>query len=337
MSDRTFDMMRFLETAGWADAQRHPVTGDASNRRYNRLVQPDGATAILMDAPPDLAGDVQPFVDISEHLRAHGISAPEIYHADVPNGFLLLEDFGDALFADLMAQTPERELPLYRDAADVLLHLRGVPKPDLHTATAAWLGDMLAPLFDWYAPETSPAPIAAFRESFDRHATEVAEVPTVMMLRDYHAQNLLFLPERRGISRVGVLDFQDAMLAHPAYDLVSVLQDARRDVSAKTEAEIMAYYLDRSGDDPARFRRHYALLGLQRNLRILGIFARLCLKDGKAQYLAMMPRVWGYIERNLSHPDLDALRPLLDACVPAPSPALLAELKSRCPNTAIPS
>jgi len=333
VNDRETEIHKFLRRIGWSDADRRSVAGDASNRRYDRLTDTRGNTAILMDASPDQGEDVRPFVRIAEHLRNAGLSTPEIYHQDAAKGLLLIEDFGDALFADLMAGEPSRQIPLYRDAADVLLHLRDVPKLDLVICDTAWLVDMLAPLFEWYAPRTD----SAFSEQFSSFADDVAQHETVLMLRDYHAENLLMLPDRSGVQRVGLLDFQDAMLAHPAYDLVSVLQDARRDVSTTVEAEIIDYYLGKTRQNADMFRRHYAILGLQRNLRILGIFARLCLRDGKAHYVDMIPRVWNYVQQNLAHPALAPLAASVSATLPEPTPDFLEQLKRQCPRQPTPS
>lgn len=305
-------------------------------RAYDRLTGAGGQTAILMDAPPGTGEDVRPFVRIATFLRAAGLSAPEILAEDAPSGLLLIEDFGDALFADLMAADPDRQLPLYRAAADVLLALRAVDPPDLQVCDAHWLTSMLDPVWDWYAPETDRQAKAEFLALFDPLARQVAETRKVLMLRDFHAQNLLLLPDRDGVRRVGILDFQDAMLAHPAYDLVSILQDARRDVDPGIEAAIVDYYLKSADSDPEPFRRSYAVLGLQRNLRILGIFARLCLRDGKAAYVDLIPRVWGYVTRNLTQPDLAPLAPALSRLLPEPDPDFLNRMKKRCPKPPTP-
>ncbi|KIN65766.1 Aminoglycoside phosphotransferase [Sulfitobacter noctilucae] len=329
MTDRADQSTAFLTAIGWQDARRSVVAGDASNRRYDRLIKADGAAAILMDAPPDKGEDTGPFVSISRHLCDIGLKAPEIYNQDSEHGFLLIEDFGDDLFADLMANDPGVEIPLYRAATDVLIHLHQHPAPPLPSSDAQYLTTMVAPLFDWYAP--NPDGMDAFAEQFYPLAQRVANADQVMILRDYHAQNLMLLDQNGGLARVGILDFQDAMLGHPAYDLVSILQDARRDVSPEIEAEILAYMLDRIDTEATEFRACYAILGLQRNLRILGIFARLCLRDGKAHYVDLIPRVWGYVQRNLAHPDLLPLSKLLDRLLPDPSSPFLESLKQRCP------
>ncbi len=319
----------FLDRIGWDDAARATVAGDASNRSYDRLTRADGTTAILMDAPPDRGEDVRPFVKIAEHLTANGLSAPNIYHQDAENGFLLIEDLGNALFARKMAAEPGRQEMLYRAATDVLVDLHAFPLLPLPVCDAAWLTGMTELVFEWYAAPDEDT-LRRFREIFTPLADSVDEARRVIILRDYHAENLLWLPDRTGSARVGLLDFQDALLGHPAYDLVSVLQDARRDVPPAIETAMIAHYLARTGLPPAPFTRAYAILGVQRNLRILGIFARLCLRDGKPHYVDMIPRVWEYVIRNLAHPDLTDLATFLRSALPAPTQDFLEHLKRQC-------
>jgi aminoglycoside/choline kinase family phosphotransferase len=323
----------FISRAGWSDAQRSLVAGDASNRRYDRLRRADGSTAILMDAPPDRGEDVHPFIKVAGFLTDQGFSAPEIYHQDCSNGYLLIEDLGDARFAELMARDPARIPPLYRAAVDVLVQLHRCDPANLAPCDADWLIEMTAPFFDYYAPEANTRLNKDIITPILPLAKQVATGRQVVILRDYHAENLLWLPQRVGIAKVGLLDFQDALLGHPAYDLVSILQDARRDVAADTEATMIDHYLSQAAVPSKRFRTAYATLGLQRNLRILGIFARLCLRDGKAQYVDMIPRVWGYVMRNLAHPALTPVKDVLAPALPRPSPEFLEQLKSRCANT----
>lgn len=318
----------FIARNGWAGARRVTVAGDASNRRYDRLLAAQGHSVILMDAPPERGEDVRLFIRIANYLRDLGLSAPQIFAADQNAGFLLIEDLGDALFADLMAQDPARQSPLYRAAVDVLRVLHRADPLDLPVCDAAWLTEMTGPLFDWYAPDASLK--EGFETAFRPLAARLESAPKVVILRDYHAQNLLSLPHRTGVAAVGVLDFQDALLGHPAYDLVSVLQDARRDVPESIETEMITQYIATAETEPAAFQSAYALLGLQRNLRILGIFARLCLRDAKPGYIDLIPRVWRYVQRNLRHPDLAEVTQVL-APLPAPTPSFLESLKSRCP------
>lgn len=320
---------QFLDRSGWLGGQRIRIAGDASNRKYDRLSLPGGKTAILMDAAPDTGEDVRPFIHIAAYLRRIGFSAPMIFAADEDAGFLLIEDFGDALFADLMMADPNQQIPLYRASVDVLIDLHKSPPLPLPQCDAQWLTKMTEPVFEWYVQGAETSLVSAFTEVFSPLAKAFDSENNVTILRDYHAQNLLWLPDRTGTARVGILDFQDALQGHRAYDLVSILQDARRDVSPEIEAEMVNYYLSQTGADSEEFMRCYALLGAQRNLRILGIFARLCLRDGKPSYVDLIPRVWNYVQRNLSHPDLAPLAKSL-APLPKPTPAFLEHLKKQC-------
>jgi len=337
MTSRAALINIFLKNAGWSDAARKLLAGDASNRRYDRLCKPDGQTAILMDAPPARGEDVRPFIHIAAHLKTIGLSAPEIYQADTDNGLLLLEDLGDDLFARLMADDPTRQEPLYRAAVEVLVKLHTAPLPDVPLCDATWLTDMAAPAFEYYGTAQRPESAAAFADAFHPLAQELDRDSKVVILRDYHAENLLWLPKRQGVSRVGLLDFQDALLGHPAYDLVSILQDARRDVAPEIEARMIDHYIAQTGGDAVSFLRAYALLGAQRNLRILGIFARLCLRDGKAHYVDLIPRVWNHLQHNLRHPVLAPVAQSIATALPHPTPEFLEHLKSQCASIPKPS
>jgi tRNA threonylcarbamoyl adenosine modification protein YjeE len=310
-----------------------------------------GIHAILMDQPrqPDgppirdglpysriahLAEDVRPFVAVAEVLRDAGLSAPEIYAADLERGFLVLEDFGDRVFGVEIARTPRAEL--WRAATDTLLVLAQVPVPDaipLSDGTAhrvppqdaSVLGIEVELLPDWYWPAVHGQPIPAdiraeFIDAWTPIFARLANEPKGWVLRDYHSPNLVWLPERDGARRVGLLDFQDALVGSLAYDLVSLLQDARLDVPAALEDELLAYYLDKRrtepGFDAEAFRFAYAALGVQRNTKILGIFARLAMRDGKRTYLRHIPRLWRYLARGLAHPDLSPLARWFDRYVP---------------------
>lgn len=336
MTDRTDARKAFIDAKGWTDAAQLTIAGDASNRSYLRLTRPDGATSVLMDAPPDKGEDTAPFVRIAQYLNDQGLSAPRILAQDTQQGFLLIEDLGDALFARLMHDDPALQSPLYSAAIDALLALHRAPPLDLPVCDADWLTSMVAPVFEWYAPDLDPTAATAFDAFFHPLAATLDPLTNVVILRDFHAENLLWLPDRKGVAKVGLLDFQDALIGHRAYDLVSILQDARRDVDPKTEEAMIARYLKSSAEAEESFRRAYALIGLQRNLRILGIFARLCLRDGKASYVDLIPRVWGYVTRNLDHPDLTALRSLLIETLPEPTPEFLAQLRAKCAKTPSP-
>ncbi|SEM50630.1 hypothetical protein SAMN04488103_101334 [Gemmobacter aquatilis] len=324
----------FLTHAGWGSAARAFLSGDASDRSYDRLHRGD-ETAVLMDAPPGKGDDPADFIAIADHLRGLGLSAPAILARDLPNGFLLLEDLGDAVYARVIDADPAQELPLYQAAADVLLRLQAAPPPPaLPDLQAADWAEAAAFALDWYRwsitgerVETTPF-IACLTDCLARHA----DGPRVMILRDYHAENLLWLPERAGLARVGLLDFQLAQMGQPAYDLVSLLQDARRDVSAQIEAAICSRFRDANGTTDAAFAASYAALGAQRALRILGIFARLCIHAGKPGYLRLMPRVWGQLQRNLAHPALAPLATLCADLLPPPTPDRLARIAAQCPT-----
>ena len=321
-------LAEFLAATDWAESTQVLVAGDASNRKYTRLTRNDGRTAILMDAPPEKGEDVRPFVRIGNYLRDNGLSAPEIYAQNADTGFLIIEDLGDDLFASLMAQDATYERPLYKASVDALVHLHNAPALALPDCDPDWLEKMNGFIFDWYAPETDAVSVKAFHAAFRPLADLLQQSKKVVILRDYHAQNLLWLPERPRIANVGQLDFQDALLGHPAYDLVSILQDARRDVDPSIEAEMIDYYLAQTGLERNAFLTAYAILGAQRNLCILGIFARLCKRDGKPHYVDLIPRVWEFVMRNLAHPALAPLSETLS--LPEPTPSFLQALKDSC-------
>ncbi|MDU9006037.1 aminoglycoside phosphotransferase family protein [Sedimentitalea todarodis] len=330
MSNRDALTDSFLSRTDWADARRGPLAGDASNRRYERLTDRDtGETVVLMDAPPEKGEDVRPFVRIAKHLCGVGLSAPTILAEDVENGFLLIEDLGDALFARVVRTEPGLETTLYEAAIDVLLKLHGAPLPELETYAPSVMTDLSALAYSKYrggiVGDTEGED--RFRATFHELCADYDPAAPVLIQRDYHAENLLWLPDRTGAARVGLLDFQDAMLGHSAYDLVSLLQDARRDVSPELEAAMINRYLARSGADPEQFTAAYAVLGTQRNLRIIGVFARLGLEYGKPHYVDLIPRVWAHLMRDLVHPALQPIANLLRNALPTPTPENLEYLK----------
>lgn len=333
MPDRAVLSAKFLAQAGWGDAQRRFLAGDASDRSYDRLTR-GTETAVLMDAPPGQGDDPAVFLRVAAHLLWLGISAPRCLAQDLKHGFLLLEDLGDGVFARLIDATPALEVPLYEGATDVLLALQAQPAlGDLPDLTAADWAEAACFALDWYrkAVTGDTGDRDAFRDTLTDLITRHADGPRVMILRDYHAENLLWLPGRAGLARVGVLDFQLAQLGQPGYDLVSLLQDARRDVSPETQAAMIRRFMDATGADD-RFSAAYAVLGAQRALRILGIFTRLCLHSGKPGYLRLMPRVWGHLRQNLSHPATAPLARLCDRLLPAPTPEILAQIGGQCPS-----
>lgn len=333
MPDRAALIDRFVSASGWGAATRVPLAGDASNRRYLRLKQPDGTRAVLMDAPPDRGEDVRPFTAIARHLRGLGLSAPAILAEEAQTGLLLLEDLGDALYARILAQDPAMEPELYRTATDLLIELhRHAPPEGLAPYSPPLMADLGTLALDWYRDGGSSLEDTPLRRQFhatlETHLAALPETESVLIQRDYHAENLIWLPDRTGVARVGLLDFQDAMRGHRAYDLVSLLHDARRDVSPETARAMLAHYIATTGADAGTFTTAFHWLGAQRNLRILGVFARLSLRDGKPHYVALIPRVWAHLQTDLRHPALAPLASLIAEALPAPTPARLDALKS---------
>lgn len=333
MTDRGLLADGFIAGTSWAGAIRKPLAGDASNRRYERLFL-NGKTAVLMDAPHEKGEDIRPFIRIARYLSGLGLSAPTILAEDEQQGFLLLEDLGDDLFARVIPRQPDLERPLYEAATDVLIHLhKAAPPADLKAYDPAVMLDMAALAWRWYLGGALAEDLAseqAFRTAFSPILQRYAGDTPVLIQRDYHAENLLWLSDRNGPARVGLLDFQDAMAGHPAYDLVSVLQDARRDVSPFIEDAMIARYVGATGQDDSAFRAAYAVLGAQRNLRILGVFGRLCLMGGKPHYIDLIPRVWNLLLRDLTHPALTPVAELITDALPAPTSEILKRLKDRC-------
>lgn len=311
----------FLAAHGWAGAEILPLAGDASFRRYFRVV--DGMRqAVLMDAPPPHE-DPRPFIAIAKYLNAQGLSAPQILAQDLAQGLLLIEDFGNARLRETLDEAPELESQHYGALTDLLLHLHQcAPAENLSVhGLEQWLDEvMLFP--DWYMPALG---LEADRDGFRAAWAEVLEkveedgLKRVTILRDFHAENIMLVAGKEGLAHYGLLDFQDALLGHPAYDLVSVLEDARRDVTPAIETEMIARYREKSGLDAAMgaaFESSYWALAAQRNTRILGVFVRLWKRDGKAGYKKFQPRMWGLLERDLAHPALAPVKAWFDAHVP---------------------
>jgi aminoglycoside/choline kinase family phosphotransferase len=391
MSERSEARRDFLARSGWGGASVTPLPGDASTRSYARLAL-DGRRAMLMDQPqgaetpaaPEgadaksrralgynalarLAGaDCARFVAAADYLRGRGLAAPEIHAADTGLGFLILEDLGEALFADVLAAGAD-ERQLYEHAAEVLAHLHAEPAP-LYLPTpvfarfpreradaragAADSGALALFAYDeaallaetdlfteWFLPlalgrPARPEETARHRALWAEALARLPGAPRVFVHRDYHAQNLLWLPRRSGVARVGLIDFQDAVAGSGAYDLISLIEDARRDVSPELAALTAAHYLAAmrargSAPDEAAFRTEMAVMAAQRNVKIVGIFARLYKRDGKLRYLALLPRVWNYLERDLAHPALAPLRAWYDQTIPRSRRALSLEKETQ--------
>lgn len=322
MVERAATIGKFLDSAGWAGAVRRPLAGDASFRRYERLAL-GGRTAMLMDAPPPRE-DVRPFVAVARHLLRLGYSAPRILAEDVEAGLLVIEDLGDATYTSALAGGAD-EAALYTLAVDLLIDLHGQPgaaRAEIPPYDDRRLLDEAALLTDWYLPamrgsETPPAVRAAYLDLW-REAFGVARhVPDTLVLRDYHVDNLMVVAGREGLAACGLLDFQDAVIGPVSYDLVSLLEDARRDVpTALAHAMVKRYLAAFPSLDGAAFAGSYAILGVQRGAKIIGIFTRLMRRDGKAQYLRHIPRVWRLLEGGLAHPALAQVRAWFDAEIP---------------------
>lgn len=314
-------MADFLTATGWDAAQAEVLAGDASARRYWRLWR-GAESAVLMDADPATGEATGPFLAVGGWLLAQGYSAPRILAADEAAGFLLLEDLGDGTFGAVLAREPGLEAVLIGATVGFLADMQQKSPPGfLKPGDGAALGALTGLLAETYCAGSTGARAIAplITDLYDR----LTFLPPVVSLRDFHAGNLIWLPDRPGHSRIGLLDFQDAFVADPAYDLVSLLQDARRDTGPGVEAEAIRLYLGQTGHDEERFRAIYALIGAQRALRILAVFARLA-GAGKSQYLDLMPRVWRHLTRNLTHPALAPLRRLIEECVPEPTPVFRA-------------
>ena len=349
--DRMATVRQFISQSGYSGALRAKLKGDASTRIYERLALGD-KHAILMNSPrrPDgppvrdgkpynaiahLADNVMPFVAMANGLRQHGFSSPEIYHADLDQGLLILEDLGDEGIVSGEPPAPIRER--YETAVDALLALHGKRLPDVlpvaphieHRIPSYDMSALLIEaelLLDWFLPRLQAPMPDSERDSFRRLWRELLqpaiEAPATWVLRDFHSPNLLWLARRKEIARLGLLDFQDAVMGPGAYDVASLLQDARVDIPEQLELALLGRYVRgrRQSDpefDPASFIKIYVTLAAQRASKILGIFARLDLRDGKPQYLRHMPRVWGYLQRSLGHPALESLNAWYIAHVPA--------------------
>lgn len=356
MTTRDETIRAFLAAAGWGEATRRPLAGDASTRRYDRLSL-KGRPALLMDWPsgPDapaaagraaysrvahLAEDVRAFVAVGEHLRSLGLSAPELYAIDLAQGLLLLEDLGDDVYGTLIERNagPAGETldELYRAGVETLLRLQSAPAP----ATLAISGGAfhtvphfddsvfraeLDVLLDWHFPvvlgrEATAGERTEFHQCWSDLRPLIDAGPQTLFLRDYHSPNMLWLGAREGAARVGLIDYQDALIGARAYDVVSFLQDARHDVPPAREQAMRALYVERAktelpGFDAEEFLAAYATLGAERALRLMGLWPRLLKRDGKPHYMAHMPRTVDYLRRNLAHPALGSLKVWLEAHV----------------------
>lgn len=302
---------QFIETIpSWHGAKRAMLAGDASFRKYERISLRNNH-AVLMDAPPDKE-DTRPFLKVANYLTDHTLSAPRIIAYNTENGLALLEDLGDDLYARVLVRQPELEEQLYLSATDVLVELYHMAEKEnlegfIPTFDTDRMLQQVALLPEWFMPLASgwETPDTLKKEYLDIWRSVLAKLPPlrrVMVLYDYHAENMIWLPDREKAARTGLLDFQDAMVGSPAYDMVSFLEDARRDVAETTVQKTIEHYLQQTGIAHDAFMAAYKLMGAQRNCRIVGTFARLAVRDGKKRYLSFMPRVWAHVMNDVSHP-----------------------------------
>jgi tRNA threonylcarbamoyl adenosine modification protein YjeE len=352
--ERLKALRQFLDDAGHSGSKRERMAGDASTRSYARLTRDDDVF-ILMNSPkrPDgpaiydgkpysaavhLAEDVKPFVAICNGLRTRGFSAPAIHHADLDAGFLVTEDFGT--IGVIEGDPPRPIAARYEAATDLLAALHREPLPATLPLTAqltytipVFDTDALLTeaslMLDWYLPDRGAEATSDLCAEFNLMWRDLlagpAAAPKTWALRDFHSPNLVWIAERQGIARLGLIDFQDTVLGSPAYDLASLLQDARIDVPEQLELALLMQYIKArraadEGFDPAGFAEFYAIMSAQRNTKLLGIFARLNRRDGKPQYLRHQPRIWTYLNRSLAHPALSRIREWYAAHVPPPVP-----------------
>ena len=327
--NRQAQLHDFIKQSGFAEHSVEPLAGDASFRRYVRVITPQ-TSYVVMDSPPALE-PIRPYIKVCDYLCKQGYSAPRIIALDEEMGFLLLEDLGNEVFNSLLEQNRKNpaklERELYEQSVKLLAEWHKAPGMLKGTSTLK-IGDYtrdeyiqeLKLFTDWYLPELG-RPEASFRagEFLDIWMELLRSTPPAdcyFVHRDFHANNLVWLEEREENARVGLLDFQDALWGDCSYDLASLIEDARRDVEPDLAADMKRLYVELTGQPMALFSKRYAMIAAQRNLKIIGIFARLNKRDGKPQYLDYLPRVWKYLEHDLTHPSLAKLQRWMDTCVP---------------------
>ena len=317
MSELPEGLAAFTSRAGWGEAQVAPLPGDASFRRYFRLTQASGETAMLMHAPPPHE-DPAPFLHVAHWLNAGGMRAPAILAEDAGAGWVLTEDFGNDRMRDWLDVNPADERAAYEAAVDALAALHRLPPGPFAPYDMAVYQREAALLTEWWCPAQGlDVDAGSYTAAWDEVLAPVLsrQNPGVTVLRDYHAENIMLLGSKASAPQ-GLIDFQDALVGHPAYDLVSLLQDARRDVDVHLETAMLLHYAQAAGGADDDFLADYATLGAQRNAKIVGIFTRLNARDGKPRYLAMIPRVWAALERDLAHPALAPVAEWFDANIP---------------------
>lgn len=333
MDKREDQRNQFLAENGWRDCEKIPLAGDASPRKYFSLK--DGTkTALLMDTPIELCSELNSFIEISEYLLAHGFSAPKIFARDLTNGFLIIEDLGPYLLNIFLKIFPEMEWETYLAALDVLVALREKPPPpNTPVYTPKIQGELAALSLTWYTRNIFDTEVS--KNQVDELSSMISDAiagmneKQVFIHRDYHSENLLWLQDRIGLKRIGIIDFQDGSIGQSSYDLASLVEDARRYISYEHRMVVLERYAEITGDPVDMVERCVAVSGIQRNLRILGVFARLAVRDSKPGYLDYMPRVWDYLHSDLDIAEIYDLREFVFENVPYPEPQYLEKLRRR--------
>ena len=327
MTKREEQIKEILQKNDLLCAPTEKITSDASNRKYLRLTK-GNKTVILMDSNPKKNEPVNNFIYFTNFLRKHHFSAPKIYDSDIPNGLLLLEDLGARNFADILKVKPKVETNIYKEAVNQLIMIQSkeTPKQAKPYSTEILIEEAL--LFtEWYLGETNSSRLSTqFTSLLTPLLKKIDQTKPTLVLRDFHAENLIWMNSRKNFKRVGLLDYQDALIGHPAYDIASLLKDARRDVSIEVRDIMTNHYLEKTKHNKDLFLRDYSILSAQRNLKIIGIFSRLSIRDKKKNYVKLIPRVWKNLENDFMHPDLKNLSKFINAVAPYPNVKILKNL-----------
>ena len=327
MTKREEQIKELLQKNDLLCAPTEKITSDASNRKYLRLTK-GNKTVILMDSNPEENEPVNNFIYFTNFLRKHHFSAPKIYDSDIPNGLLLLEDLGARNFADILKVTPKVETNIYKEAVNQLIMIQSkeTPKQAKPYSTEILIEEAL--LFtEWYLGEVNSSRLSnQFTSLLTPLLKKINKTKPTLVLRDFHAENLIWINSRKNFKRVGLLDYQDALIGHPAYDIASLLKDARRDVSIEVRDIMTNHYLEKTKHNKDLFLRDYSILSAQRNLKIIGIFSRLSIRDKKNNYIKLIPRVWKNLENDFIHPDLENLSKFINSVAPYPNVNILKNL-----------